>query len=164
MCRQETAENPYCTFEYLWFSVHVESHPVNDVTNCPFKAKSIIEYNKSVQYVDKSQGVVACDVVGCHIFSEIGTVKVIHIPGIVKEQTGGSNQVPDLCRKEALTLYDHISRAFYDQFKGKPRLVEMLEMKVRKYRSAVVIKHTVSHVIIEAMVPELAGFLSELEL
>jgi hypothetical protein len=114
VCRQETAEDPYCTFEYLWFSVHVEAHPVNDMTNCLFKTKSIIEDNERIQYIDKSQGVVSCDIVGCYIRSEIGMVKAIQTGDRSEKQTGWSNQVPGLCRKEALALYIHISRASYD--------------------------------------------------
>ena len=69
MSGQKAAEDTDCGFKYLWFCVHIERNPVDDIFDRVLETWWIVEYNQCIQYINKRQGEISGNIVECYVRS-----------------------------------------------------------------------------------------------
>lgn len=96
MSGEKTAEDTDSGFKYLWFCVHVERNPVDDIFNRVLETWWIIEYNEGIQYINKCQREISGNIVECYVRSSLLLAFILYMRD---HHTGFPNLDPSLYRK-----------------------------------------------------------------
>jgi hypothetical protein len=67
MSGEQPSEHTDRRFEKLRLGVHIERDMLNDVFDCSFKARPVIQDNERVYNVDQGEGEVSGNVVGSNV-------------------------------------------------------------------------------------------------